>query len=257
MENQKHERQQRRYYQQNKLGIDCHRIHKALMAEKNEAEHKLNKFYQHLEKFKIQIRRNPENNFEKTDLPEKKEALENNIKHEEMRSKYIKEMFEKYPVDEVQNIKEPEVRSKIIKEMVTKITKEDQNIECPEPDLEFNCKSLYNKELDSKMRPSPVSSEEQLISNTILSEETKIDEVKLNLIKSKTLLIDLIDKEIQKFSNQTGDQGIGETGAGGDTQKIDHLKIRQRELKEKRLKSIATIKKELEILENLDFEEIA
>lgn len=216
--------------------IECHRVHKNLMAEKRQIEQKLEKFYQHMDK--LQLRRNTEIIAEKSDLPEK-QALENNLKHEQIRSKYIQQMEEKYsPVAKVQNVKEPE----------------DENIEKPETDLEENCKSLYNKELDSKLRPSPVSSEEQLISNNILSNEDKTDQVKLNLIKSKTLLIELIDKEIQKVSNKNCDQGMGEAGAGGDTYQVNNFNIKQRELKEKRLKSIATIKRELEILENLDCE---
>lgn len=206
--------------------IECHRIHKSLMAKKKEADQRLDMFYQHIEKLQIQVRKNAENCLEKSDLPEKKIVVsENHDKHEEMRSKYIQQMIEKY--------KNPEVAEK-------------------EPDLELNCNTLYSKEVDSKLGPSPESSEEQLISNTNSPDE---DDFKLNLIKSKTLLNDLIDKEIQKFSIKSGYQGLGEAGAG-DTCKIDNLKIKQLELKDKRLKSIAIIKKELENLENLDFEEI-
>lgn len=186
-------------------------------------------FYQHIEQLKSLLKRNQENSLEKLDLSEM--TLENNVKHqhEEMQTENIQQMAEKYkPI-----IEEPEVAEE-------------------DTDFEMIYKTLFNKEEYLKLIPSPESSEEQLIFNNGLPDE---DEFKLILIKAKNVLIYLIDKEIEKCSIKNGDNKIGEVGAGGDigdTCKINKLKIKQ--LKKKRSKSIATIKREIEKLENLDFE---
>lgn len=251
------ERQNRRYLQQpiRRPQYDPHQIHKLLMTDKYEIERKLEKFYQFMERSKIQ-RRNMEINAEKKDLPEKK-VLENNQKFEEERKKFIQQMAEKYSGDEVPIIKKPEenslkteeIRDQFINDMMERSEREEPTIEKPE------LKSLYNKEV-----ASTASSEENLISSNIVpDDENKVDDAHMDLIKSKTILIDLIDKEIRNRLNKNSNQEIrGEGGdTGGDSIKINKIKMKKLQLKEDRLKSLNIIKRELEKLENLDFEEIA
>lgn len=82
-----------------------------------------------------------------------------------------------------------------------------------------------------------------------LNSETRKNENELILIKSKSILIDLIDKEIDRCSNKNHlkriqNQTLDESGAGDSN--------KSHEEKQQRLQIIAKIKNELEIFEKFE-----
>lgn len=107
-----------------------------------------------------------------------------------------------------------------------------------------NCTSykMLSNCLDHKnVRETKKSIEKEIPEN----QETIEDKPELILIKSKNILIGLIDKEIDRCSNKNHLKKIQSIDGAGDSNN-------KSEEKEKRLKIITKIKSELEILENLE-----
>lgn len=97
-----------------------------------------------------------------------------------------------------------------------------------------------------QIESEPTSQCPSSIKNDIPNRQTGENE--LILIKSKTILIDLIDKEIQRYTNKSKSNHGGESGAGDSNKICEKFK----EEKQKRLEIIANIKKEIEVLENFE-----
>lgn len=106
-----------------------------------------------------------------------------------------------------------------------------------------NC--LPKNENDSSSIASSITNDlfqEEIDEEISQNLETIENETELILIRSKSILIELIDKEIDRYSKKN--PLVDESGAGDSNKKSEE--------KQKRLNIIAKIKSELEILESLE-----
>lgn len=106
-----------------------------------------------------------------------------------------------------------------------------------------NC--LPKNENDSSSIASSITNDlfqEEIDEEISQNHETIENETELILIRSKSILIELIDKEIDRYSKKN--PLVDESGAGDSNKKSEE--------KQKRLNIIAKIKSELEILESLE-----
>lgn len=113
--------------------------------------------------------------------------------------------------------------------------------------------NTHTKYKIEKLEDNKSASQSSSIKNDFIKNTEEGNE--LILIKSKRILIDLIDKEIElRYSNKKQLNSIQDESGGDSNKNYETEKLRN-ELKQKRLTSIANIKREIEMLEKLSVSE--